>query len=104
MSQKYNNNNNNNMKYYATKILKTETDSKCRLCHHFDATIDHIISACPILAKEQYIKRHDRVCAQMHFNMCNEIGVQLDKNRGMNMCQNKSRGQGNHIVESTSAK
>jgi hypothetical protein len=23
---------------------------------------DHIISACPILAKEQYIKRRDRVC------------------------------------------
>ena len=40
-----------NTKYYATKILKTETDSKCRLCQQFDETIDHIISACPILAK-----------------------------------------------------
>jgi len=29
----------------------------------FVETIDHIISACPILAKEQYIKRHDKVCA-----------------------------------------
>jgi len=42
--------------------LNTETDSKCRLCQQFDETIDHIISACPILAKEQYIKRHDRAC------------------------------------------
>jgi len=40
-------------KYYATKILNTETDSKCRLCQQFDETIDHTISACPILAKEQ---------------------------------------------------
>jgi hypothetical protein len=46
-------------KYYATKILNTETDSKCRLCQQFDETIDHIISACPILAKEEYIKRYD---------------------------------------------
>ena len=46
-------------KYYATKILSTETDSKCRLCQQFDETIDHIISACPILAKEQYKKRHE---------------------------------------------
>ena len=46
-----NNNNNNN------KILNTETGSKCRLCQQFDETADHIISACPILAKEQYIKR-----------------------------------------------
>jgi len=66
-------------KYYATKILNTETDSKCRLCQQFGKTIDHIISACPILAKEQYIKRHDRVCAQLHLNICTETGVQLDK-------------------------
>ena len=51
-------------KHYATKILSTGTDNKCRLCQQFDETIDHIISACPILAKEQYTKRHDRVCAQ----------------------------------------
>jgi len=49
-------------KYYATKILNTETDSKCRLRQQFDETIDHIISACPILTKEQYIKGHDSVC------------------------------------------
>jgi len=36
-------------------------------------------SKCPILAKEQYIKWHDRVCAQLHFNICKETGVQLDK-------------------------
>jgi hypothetical protein len=36
------------------------------------------MSACPILVKEQYIKRHDRVCAQLHFNICKELGVKLD--------------------------
>jgi len=66
-------------KYYATKILNTDIDSKCRLCQQFVETIDHIISACPILAKEQYIKRHDRVCEQLHFNICKETGVELDK-------------------------
>jgi hypothetical protein len=66
-------------KYYAMKLLNTETDSKCRICEQFCETIDHIISACPILAKEEYIKRHDRVRAQLHFNMCKETGVQLDK-------------------------
>jgi len=59
--------------------LNTETDSKCRLCQQFGETIGHIISAWPILAKEQYIKRHDRVCAQLHFNIFKETGVQLDK-------------------------
>jgi len=31
------------------------------------------------LAKEQYIKRHDKVCAQLHFSICKETGIQLDK-------------------------
>jgi hypothetical protein len=82
-------------KYYATKILNTETGGKWRLCQQFDETIDHIISACPILAKEQYIKRHDRVSAQMHFNICKETGVQLDKETLVWTCtkigRNKSR-------------
>ena len=33
----------------------------------------------PILAKERYTKRNDRVCAQLHFNICKETGVQLNK-------------------------
>jgi hypothetical protein len=41
--------------------------------------IHHIISACPILTKEQYLKRHDRVSAQLHLNICKETAVQLDK-------------------------
>ena len=41
--------------------------------------VDHIISACPMLAKEQYVKRHDKLSAQIHYNICKETGVQLDK-------------------------
>jgi hypothetical protein len=65
-------------KYHATEKLQTETDSKCRLYHQFEETADRIMPARPMLAKEQYIKRHDRVCAQLHFNICKELGVKLD--------------------------
>ena len=41
--------------------------------------MENIVSACPMLAKEQYKKRHDRVCAQLHFKICKETGVKLDK-------------------------
>jgi len=30
------------------------------------------------LAEEQYIKRHDRLCAEMHFNIRKGIGVNLE--------------------------
>ena len=41
-------------------------------------TVEHVISACLLLAKEQHIKRHDRVCAELHCNTCKEVGVKLD--------------------------
>jgi len=40
--------------------------------------VENIITACPILAREEYIKRHDRVCAELQFNICKEKGVTLD--------------------------
>ena len=92
-------------KNYATKVLSTDTESKYRLCQQFDETIDHIISACPILAKEQYTKRHDRECAQLHFNICKETGVQLHKKHWYEHVPKSvetSKGGSNHIVESTS--
>jgi hypothetical protein len=48
------------------------------MCQQHDEKIDHKISACPILAKEEYVKRHDRAHAQLHFT-CKETGVKLDK-------------------------
>ena len=57
--------------------------------------------------KEQYVKRHDKGSAQIHFNVCKEIGVQLDKKSLVRTCtkfsSNKSRRQGDYTVESASA-
>jgi hypothetical protein len=39
------------------------------------------ISACLILATEQYVKSYDVVCAQLQFNVCQEMGVKLKKER-----------------------
>ena len=70
-----------------------------RLCQQFDETKDHTISACPILAKEQYIKWHDRVCAQLHFNICKETGVQLDKKHWYeHVPKSVETGQGGNVT------
>jgi hypothetical protein len=42
-------------------------------CKQFDETVEQIISGCPVLAEEQYIKRNDTVCAELHCNICKEI-------------------------------
>ena len=53
------------------------TGSKFRLCQQYDKTVEHI-SACPILAKEQYIKGHSRVYSPPNLYICKETGVKLD--------------------------
>ena len=47
----------------ATKfsIDKTGDASLCRLCNKKTEIITHIVSACSVLTKSQYRKRHDKV-------------------------------------------
>jgi len=47
----------------STKVLKIDIGSKFRLFQQYSNSGDTIL-ACPVLAKEQYIKRCDGVCAK----------------------------------------
>ena len=47
--------------YFKNTILKKETESKYQLCKQHEETIDHLTSGCPILAKNEYLMRHDKV-------------------------------------------
>jgi len=62
--------------YFRTKILKEEIDSKCRLCKQHEETIDHLTSGCPILAKNEYLMRHDKVCTHFHYSICKALGIE----------------------------
>ena len=66
--------------YNTSQHYRQKTHSKCRLCQQYGKTADHIITVCPILAKEQHIQRHDTVCAELHCNIlvCKEIEGKLD--------------------------
>ena len=53
----------------------------------------------PNTGKKQYIKRHDRVCEQLHFNICKETGVQLDKkHRYEHVPKSVETGQGCNVI------
>jgi len=56
-------------------------------------------SECQILAKEKYVKIHDRVCAQLHFNICKETEVQLDKkHRYEHVPKSVERSEGSKVT------
>ena len=51
-------------------IDKANDTPLCRLCNEKTESITHIVSACSILAKRQYRKRHDKVGTYMHWLLC----------------------------------
>jgi len=59
---------------FKNKILKEEIESKCRLCKQHEETIDHLTSGCFILAKNEYLMRHNTVCAHLHYSICKALG------------------------------
>ena len=64
--------------WYQHNILKKpDVDPKCRLCGRFDYTIDHLVSGCPELAKTEYIHRHNKAAAHMHWAICKEFGIEV---------------------------
>jgi len=62
--------------YFKKKILKEEIESKCRLCKQHVETIDHLTSGCPILARNEYLMRHDNVCTHLHYSICEALGIE----------------------------
>jgi hypothetical protein len=54
-------------------------------CQQSEKTMDHIMSAYPILAQHQYIKTQVTVCAHQNFILCKEIGVKLPINTGISI-------------------
>jgi hypothetical protein len=62
--------------YFKRKILKEETESRCRLCKEYEETIDHLTSRCSILAKNEYVIRHDKVCTHRHYSICKTLGIE----------------------------
>jgi hypothetical protein len=45
-----------------------DTDPKCRICNSFVESVDHIYvaSGCPVLAKKEYMERHDKAASYIH--------------------------------------
>jgi hypothetical protein len=60
--------------------MKQEIESRCRLCKEYEETIDHLISGCPTLAKNEYIIRHDKVCSHLHYSICKKLGIETAEN------------------------
>jgi len=56
--------------------LKQEIESKCRLYKQLEETIDHLTSGCPILAKNEYLMRHNKVCTHLNYSIRKALSIE----------------------------
>ena len=70
--------------YYRNKILKDGTAPKCRICGQFQETVDHIVSGCPELAKTEYIQRHNKAGAYLHWTVSKHYNIKVQDTTNMN--------------------
>ena len=45
------------------------------MCSQYEETVDHIVSGCEVLAKTEYISRHDKAAAYLHWNICQDHDI-----------------------------
>lgn len=62
--------------------MKEVIDSKCRLYKRHEENIDHLISGCPILVKNEYLMRHDRDGAHLHCPVCKAQAITTTEKNG----------------------
>ena len=62
-------------KQYQSEMIKNGANPKCRLCNEYSETMDHIVSGCPVLAKSEFMQRHDQAASYMHWKVCKEFGL-----------------------------
>ena len=66
-----------NTRDYQKVICGQKVESKCRMCSQYEETVDHILSGCEVLAKTEYISRHDKAAAYLHWNICQDHDIEV---------------------------
>jgi hypothetical protein len=56
-----------NTHYFKNIILREESDDKLRSCKKLEKLIHHLTSGFPVLAKNEYLMRHNGVDAHLHY-------------------------------------
>ena len=49
------------------------------MCSQHEETVDHILSGCEVLAKTEYITRHNKATAYLHWRICQDYDIETTK-------------------------
>ena len=47
------------------------------MCSQHEERVDHIVSGCEVLAKREYISRHDNAAVYLHWSICKDRDIEI---------------------------
>ena len=63
------------------KMAGISENDKCRFCYTETESINHLVSGCKILlADGYYTTRHNKICEYLHWKICQEMKIDVEKN------------------------
>uniref|UniRef100_H3AHZ1 Reverse transcriptase zinc-binding domain-containing protein n=1 Tax=Latimeria chalumnae TaxID=7897 RepID=H3AHZ1_LATCH len=62
---------------HRVRILRSGTESKCRMCKAEEETVVHIILGCKTLANGSYKERHNNIARSIHWALCKKANVEI---------------------------
>ena len=63
-------------RWHERHILNKQVSDLCRVCMKKSETMSHILSGCDLLAKKEYLDRHNGVAQYVHHAICKNFGFQ----------------------------
>ena len=66
-------------KWHEVHILKKSTSDKCRICGKEPETTTHLLAGCDVLAKKEYLDRHNQVARYIHHSVCKSFNFPTEK-------------------------
>ncbi|CAH3168102.1 unnamed protein product [Porites evermanni] len=66
-----------NTRNYQKVICGQQVESKCRMCSQHEETVAHIVSGYEVLAKTEYISRHNNAAAYLHWSICKDHDIEI---------------------------
>ena len=66
-------------RWHEKHILRTSMSDICRICKKEPETTFHLLAGCDVLAKKQYLDRHNNVARYIHFCICKTYNFHTEK-------------------------
>lgn len=62
-------------RYYCATVMKQGEEQQCRKCGEYVETVGHVVSACKMLAQNEYRRRHDKMGLRVYWEVLGKCGL-----------------------------